>query len=238
MVGHFLELSIAAQPLAASFEFYQALGFRNLPVGDSLPNPYLVLFDGNVSIGLHDREQPAPALTFVRPGLKEYVRALRRLGIELQYAHLADNEFNRVGFADPTGQPVALLEARTFTPGDWNPQNVAPCGEFLEYSLPTQSLTESREFWTALGFVSTAAGNAPHPWERVAGHGLTLGLHEAHFKPGLSFRSPHLDARLAYLHAKGVMGRTGSPIADRDQASATLTAPEGTVIYLFEGGEQ
>ena len=26
------------------------------------------------------------------------------------YAHLADNEFNRVGFADPTGQSIALLE--------------------------------------------------------------------------------------------------------------------------------
>jgi hypothetical protein len=238
MLGQFLELSIAAQPLAASFEFYQALGFTSLAVGDSLPDPYLVLFDGKVSIGLHDREEPAAALTFVRPGLRDYVRALRRVGIELDYAHLADNEFNRVGFADPTGQPIALLEARTFTPGDWNRQNVAACGDFLEYSLPTESLAESREFWTALGFGSTAAGNAPHPWERMAGHGLTIGLHETHFKPGLSFRSPHLDARLAYLQAKGVTGRAGSPIADREQAAATLTAPEGTVIYLFESGEQ
>ena len=59
MVGQFLELSIAAQPLAESFEFYQSLGFASLPVGDSLPDPYLVLFDGRVAIGLHDREQPA-----------------------------------------------------------------------------------------------------------------------------------------------------------------------------------
>jgi hypothetical protein len=238
MLGQFLELSIAAQPLAASFEFYQALGFTSLPVGDSLPDPYLVLFDGRVSIGLHDREQPTAALTFVRPGLRDYVRALRRVGIELDYAHLADSEFNRIGFADPTGQPITLLEARTFAPGDWTRQNVAACGEFLEYSLPTESLAESREFWTTLGFGSTAAGNAPHAWERMTGHGLTIGLHEAHFKPGPSFRSPHLDARLAYLQAKGVAGRAGSPIADRAQAAATLTAPEGTVIYLFESGEQ
>jgi catechol 2,3-dioxygenase-like lactoylglutathione lyase family enzyme len=238
MVGQFLELSIAAQPLAASFEFYRALGFTSLPVSDSLPDPYIVLFDGAVAIGLHEREQDGALLTFVRPGLRDYVRGLRRLGIDLAYAHLADNEFNRVGFTDPTGQPVALLEARTFPPGDWNRQNVAACGDFLEYSLPTESLPKSREFWRSLGFELASSGTAPHPWERLVGHGLTLGLHETHFRPGLSFRSPHLDARLAYLGAKGIAARAGSPIADREQASATLTAPEGTVIYLFESGAQ
>lgn len=238
MVGQFLELSIEARPLAASFEFYLALGFTSLPVSDSLPHPYLVLFDGSVTIGLHEREQPGAALTFVRPGLRDYVRALRRVGIDLEYAHLADSEFNRVGFADPTGQSIALLEARTFPPGDWNPQNVPACGDFFEYSLPTDSLAASREFWQSLGFTSTASGTAPHAWERLTGHGLTLGLHEAHFRPGLSFRAPHLDARLAYLGAKGIAARPGSPIADRAQASATLTAPEGTVIYLFESGSQ
>jgi hypothetical protein len=238
MVGQFLELSIAAQPLAASFEFYRALGFTSLPVSDSLPDPYLVLFDGTVAIGLHEREQDGASLTFVRPRLRDYVRALRRLGIDLTYAHLADNEFNRVGFADPTGQSIALLEARTFPPGDWNRQNVAACGDFLEYSLPTESLPRASEFWQALGFEPTSTGTAPHPWERLVGHGLTIGLHETHFRPGLSFRAPRLDARLAYLAAKGVTARAGSPIADKAQASAMLTAPEGTAIYLFESGAQ
>jgi predicted lactoylglutathione lyase len=238
MVGQFLELSIAAQPLAASFEFYRALGFTSLPVSDSLPDPYLVLFDGTVAIGLHEREQDGTLLTFVRPRLRDYVRALRRLGIDLTFAHLADNEFNRVGFADPTGQSVALLEARTFPPGDWNRQNVAACGDFLEYSLPTESLMKSREFWRSLGFEPTSSGTAPHPWERLMGHGLTIGLHETHFRPGLSFRSPHLDARLEYLGAKGIKAQAGSPIADKAQASAMLMAPEGTAIYLFESGAQ
>ena len=238
MVGQFLELSIAAQPLAASFEFYRALGFTSLPVSDSLPDPYLVLFDGAVTIGLHDREQDAVLLTFVRPRLRDYVRALRRLSIDLAFAHLADNEFNRVGFADPAGHPIALLEARTFPPGEWNRQNVAACGDFLEYSLPTESLSESGEFWRALGFEPASSGTAPHPWERLVGHGLTIGLHETHFRPGLSFRSPRLDARLAYLGAKGITARGGCPIADKAQPSATLTAPEGTAIYLFESGAQ
>jgi len=224
--------------LAASFEYYRALGFTSLPVSDSLTDPYLVLFDGTVAIGLHEREQDGALLTFVRPGLKDYVRALRRIGIDLTYAHLADNEFNRVGFADPTGQSIALLEARTFPPGDWNQNNVAACGDFLEYSVPTQSVTASSEFWRSIGFEPVSSGTAPHAWERLTGHGLTIGLHETHFRPGLSFKSPHLDARLAYLGAKGITARAGSPLADEAQTSAMLTAPEGTPIYLFESGAQ
>jgi catechol 2,3-dioxygenase-like lactoylglutathione lyase family enzyme len=238
MLGQFLELSIAARPLAASFEFYRSLGFTSIPVSDSLPDPYVVLFDGAVAIGLHEREQDGPSLTFVRPGLRDYVRALRRLDIDLEYAHLADNEFNRVGFADPTGQPIALLEARTFPPGEWNSKNVAACGDFLEYSLATPSLKEAGDFWRSLGFERTEGGSAPHPWERLAAHGLVIGLHETHFRPGLSFRSPHLDARLAWLDAKGIAARAGNPMADKAQRSATLIAPEGTSIYLFESASQ
>lgn len=238
MVGQFLELSIAARPLQTSFEFYRALGFTSVPVSDSLPDPYLVMFDGHVAIGLHDREQDGAWLTFVRPGLQDYVHALRRLSVDMMFAHLTDDEFNRVGFTDPTGQAITLLEARTFPPGDWNRQNVSACGEFLEYSLPTESLATSREFWQSLGFTTQEAGTAPHEWERLVGHGLTIGLHETRFRPGLTYRAPHLEARVAYLAAKGIKARPGSPIADSAQSAAMLLAPEGTTIYLLESGAQ
>ncbi len=238
MVGEFLEFSVAAQPLSTSYEFYGALGFVSLPVGDALTHPYVVLFDGNVAMGLHDRDQPDVSLTFVRPKLADYARGLRRLGVQLESSHLADNEFNRLSFLDPSGQSITLLEARTFPPGEWNPQNVAACGRFLEYSLPTSALAQSQSFWQALGFTTVARGDAPHAWVRLEGHGLVVGLHEAHFRAGLSFRSAHLEARLEYLQARGIGARPGTPIADRAQASATLTAPEGTSIYLFEAGSQ
>jgi hypothetical protein len=63
-------------------------------------------------------------------------------------------------------------------------------------------------------------------------------LHEAHCAPGLSFRCRGLQARLDYLTAKQLTVRAGTPIADRAQASATLTGPEGTHLYLFEKGAQ
>jgi hypothetical protein len=238
MLGQFLEYSVAAQPLAASFEFFESLGFSSIPVTDTLPDPYLVCFDGTIAIGLHDRAQPGPRLTFVRPGLRDYVRPLRRLGLTLTHERLRDNEFNSVGFNDPGGQEVVLIEARTFLPGDWDVHNVAICGELFEVTLPAADLDESSRFWRALGLTSVASGEAPHRWQRLKGHGLTLGLHETHCAPGLSFRCEDLHARLDYLRARRLSAREGSPIADREQASATLTGPEGTRLYLFEKGGQ
>ena len=195
MLGQFLEYSVAARPLAPSFEFFRSLGFTSIPVGDTLPDPYVVLFDGTVAVGLHDREQDGPRLTFVRPGLRDYVRPLRRLGLEIKHEHLRDNEFHSVAFADPGGQEVMLLEARTFPPGEWDRYNVAACGEFFELTLPANSIAESGRFWLALGFTVVASGEAPHRWQRLTGRGLTLGLHEAHCRPGLSFRCTDLPAR-------------------------------------------
>lgn len=238
MLGQFLEYSVAARPLAASFEFFESLGFASIPVSDNLPDPYLVCFDGTVAVGLHDRAQVGPQLTFVRPGLRDYARPLRRLGVELTHEHLRDNEFNSIGFNDPGGQEVVLLEARTFPPGDWDGRNVAICGELIEITLPATDLVASSRFWLEFGLTAVASGEVPHRWQRLTGRGATLGLHETHCLPGLSFRCDNLQARLEYLHAKGLATRSGTPIADRAQASATLTAPDGTRFYLFEKGAQ
>jgi len=238
MLGQFLEYSVAAQPLAASFEFFRSLGFTSIPVGDTLPDPYVVLFDGAITVGLHDRQQAAPQLTFVRPGLRDYVRPLRRLGIEVTDEHLRDNEFNSVAFTEPGGQEILLIEARTFPPGEWDTHNVAACGEFFELSLPASELQTSSRFWQSLGFALAASGEAPHRWHRLVGRGLTVGLHETHFSPGLSFRCDGLQGRLEYVRAKGITTRAGTPLADRGQPSATIVAPDGTQLYVFEKGAQ
>jgi hypothetical protein len=238
MLGQFLEYSVAARPLAASFEFFRSLGFASIPVGDTLPDPYVAFFDGAITVGLHDRQQAAPQLTFVRPGLRDYARPLRRLGVELTNAHLRDNEFHSISFNDPGGQEIVLIEARTFPPGAWDTHNVAACGEFFELSLPASELPTSSRFWQALGFALVASGDAPHAWQRLVGHGVTLGLHETHCAPGLSFRCDSLQGRIEYLRAKGLVTRAGTPLADRAQPSATIVGPEGTQLYLFEKGAQ
>jgi catechol 2,3-dioxygenase-like lactoylglutathione lyase family enzyme len=233
MLGQFLEIAVATRPLAAAFEFYRALGFRSIPVGDVLADSYAAFFDGAVAIGLHERDGVSPVLTFVRPRLRDYVRSIHRLGVEIEHKHLADDEFNWVGFSDPCGQAVALLEARTFPPGDWDPKNVSACGDFLEYSVAAESLETGKAFWIGLGLKEIAAGDEPHPWVRLAGHGIVLGLHRSAFRCGPTFKSAHVEARLEYLRAKGLTARSGSPLADTDR-SITVVGPDGMPIYLLE----
>jgi hypothetical protein len=234
MLGQFLEFSFSAEPLAPAFEFYRSLGFQPATVGDQLKDPYVALFDGGVAVGLHARPQDGPLLTFVRPRLRDYARALRRAGVEFENASLADDEFNQALFSDPSGQRIALIEARTFTPGEWNSNNVRACGEFLEYSIPAHSLERSRSFWETFGFAVVAQGETPQPWLRLAGRGLVIGLHQAGFRAGLSFQSRQLDARLQYLQVQGVGSKAGAPVAERGRESATLTSPDGSAIYLLE----
>src|SRR5690606_34912704 len=82
VLGQFLEFSIATRPLAPSAAYFTALGFRSAATADTLAHPYAAYFDSSVTFGLHDRDSASPALTFVRPDLKNYVRALRRLRID------------------------------------------------------------------------------------------------------------------------------------------------------------
>src|ERR1044071_8972909 len=103
MLGHFLEIAVATRPLAAAFEFYRALGFTSILVGDLLADSYAAFFDGAVAVGLHERDGASPVLTFVRPRLRDYVRPLQRLGVEIEHARLADDEVNWLGFNDPNG---------------------------------------------------------------------------------------------------------------------------------------
>jgi hypothetical protein len=241
VLGNFLGFAITARRRAASFDFYRSLGFEPVPVGDASVGPYAAFSDGVVAIGLYDalatarEHEPPPAAlvaTFVRPDLQSYVRAYRRLGIELEIERLASDEFNEVGFSDPSGQPLRVLEARTFSPGPGGNRNVCACGAFLELSIATRSTGHSQIFWEALGFKAAQTGEEPYRWRRLTGHGLTLGLYEgAAFPTGLSFRASNLAARAEYLKAKGFEvheGPFGAPAV-----SAMLVAPEGTRLYLL-----
>lgn len=238
MLGRFLELSLAARPIGESYEFYQALGFAGVPTGDILVYPYAVVHDGRLCVGLHERDSDEPLLTFIRPDLKAYWRALRRHRIDFEFTKLGDDEFNEIGFRDPNGQLIVLLEAQTFSPGTWEDHSGSVCGRFVEYSLMTTSRASAAEFWQALGFHTVGEGETPHPWIRLKGHGLSIGFHETvYFQPGPSFATTNLDARLEYLRAKGLDTQRSSSTARALRGSTTLVAPEGTPLYLIDEAE-
>jgi len=238
MLGNFLELSVNAQPIGESFQFYRSLGFTDVPTGDIHRHGYAVVFDGGLCVGLHELEAGESRLTFARPELKNYWHALRRLRIDFEFTKLGDDEFHELGFRDPDGHLLVLIEARTFAPGDWQDYRGAICGSLLEYSLMTRSLKTATNFWQALGFETVSEGLETHPWARVRGFGLSIGLHEtSYFDPGPSYRMTDLSTRLAFLEAKNLKPTGRRAAIGPLHAAATIVAPELTPIYLFEAAE-
>ena len=203
-------------------------------VGDIVTEPYVALSNGEVAIGLRDTDAAAPVPTFVRPNLKDHLRALRHRRIGLDFAELADDQFHRAGFRDPNGQLIVLCEARTCSALGDDHVAVSVVGRFLEFSLPTHSVAESARFWDAFGLTCRNEGLEPAPWLHIRGRGLALGLYEgSRFTPGLTFECVDIEARVAYLEAKGCTVTRGVPFGSTASSGTTLTAPGEQRIYLL-----
>ncbi len=237
MLGRFLEIGIATQDIRASVEFYEALGFSQAQTGDIWPHPYGVLTDGRVHLGLHQTRLDSPALTFVRPGIAGQLGALERAGVEVASADIGDETFHQVGFCDPAGQAVRLLEARTYSPADRSPLEPSRCGAFAWLSLPAADFDAVRGFWERLGLSARQERERPFAHLPLRGAGLELALHRPRFFPGplLVFRDVDMTARIARLRELGIAPPERPPRGLDAGANALLTAPEGTVLALLEG---
>jgi hypothetical protein len=193
------------------------------------------MWDGRATLGLHDTEIDGIMPTFARSELKAHARALQEMGVELELAELAADQFHRIAFRDPCGSLVTLVEARTFSPAPRASAHVCALGSFLEWSVATSSIEDSAAFWAQFGFTRVAASEAPHRSVRLSGHGLVVGFHEVGASAtGLTYSAPSLAARIEYLAAKNVRVARRAPFAPADAAGATLVLPGKTTIYLQE----
>lgn len=236
MLGRFLEIGIQTADIRASVEFYERLGFTQAQTGDIWPHPYGVLTDGRVCIGLHQTRLESPALTYVQPGVAGHVAALEQLGIELSTLNTGSEVFNEVGFRDPAGHPVRLLEARTYSPADRPPLESSRCGGFLALSLPAPHLERVSRFWQALGFTGEEQAE-PYPHLRLEGDdAVGLALHRPRFfaEPLLVFADADMPWRLAHLRELGIDSIESPPAGLDPRANALLLAPEGTALLLVQ----
>jgi catechol 2,3-dioxygenase-like lactoylglutathione lyase family enzyme len=238
MLGRFLEIGIATQDIRASVEFYERLGFTQAQTGDIWAHPYGVLTDGRVCIGLHGCPLESPALTFVRPGVAGEVRALERLGIELATVRAGSEVFNEVGFRDPAGQAVRLLEARTFSPSQRSALETSRCGEFRALSMPAADSERVRRFWEGLGFAADEEAVAPYPHLLLKSEAIELSLHPPRWFPDplLVFRDTRMAERIAGLRTLGVGSIAPPPRGLDTGGNALLIAPERTALLLVQEG--
>ena len=233
--GTFHEVSVAVPDVRASVEFYERLGFTQAPTTDSFAHPYGVLTDGRLFIGVHQRTGPTPTLTFVRPGLAASLAAFAAAGIELTSCRTGDDVFNEIGFTDPFGHAVAVLEARTYSPVAPDTAGGSLCGEFAQVSLPVKDFAAAQAFWEALGFVAMEQLQTPYPHLSLTSDHLDLAFHDPQLsaRAMLVFREPGMAARIARLRELG-MTLGNVPAATVVPNGALLQSPEGTALLLLE----
>lgn len=234
MLGRFLELSIATSDIRASLDFYARLGFSSAEVGEAWSHPYAVVTDGRLCLGLHEQSNPAPTLTFVKPDLFKHLGDLERAGATLCFRHLGNDVFNEVGFRDPSGHLIRLVEARTFSPSKREASERSLCGHFLQLALPTPQGDAAKDYWERLGFVGMQQLDDLLPHRSCTSDTLELGLYEmAHIRAlTLMFEIEDAAATLVSLDAVGVTP-SQLPAALRALPVTVLTAPEGTPLLLW-----
>jgi catechol 2,3-dioxygenase-like lactoylglutathione lyase family enzyme len=235
LLGRFHEISITTADIRASVDFYEALGFSQCRTGDTWPHPYGVMTDGRVFLGLHQYRFPSPSVTTVRAGIAAAIPEFTALGIELAFAKTGDHCFNEIGFRDPSGQMITVLEARTYFPATRAPREQSLCGWFEAFSLPATDLDASAAFWERLGYVALEMAEAPWLHRPLAGNDLPLALHRPRTfdRPMLVFTTPELAARLGRLRDLGALRQQELPRGLDPARHALLESPEGTPLLLL-----
>ncbi|HXA36916.1 MAG TPA: hypothetical protein VNW26_11320 [Steroidobacteraceae bacterium] len=236
MLGRFLEFSLATPDIQASLEFYTRLGFSQAAVGEAWVHPYAVVTDGRICLGLHQEAIPAPSITFVKPGLLKYLNTLEELGLEFEFRRLGNDVFNEVGWFDPSGQLVRLIEARTFSPSKRLGLDISQCGYFMEIALPAPSAEASKAYWERFGFVGIDEWDDRLPHVSCTSDYIDLGLYDpAHLRRStLRFEVDDVGGTLARLAEIGISPAGEIPPPLRHVPAAVLLAPEGTPILLAE----
>ena len=234
MLGRFLEFSLAAPDIQASLDFYVELGFSSAEVGDAWPHPYAVVTDGRICLGLHQEPIPAPSLTFVKPDLLKHLDALEQKGIEFEFRHLGNDVFNEVGWFDPSGQLVRLVEARTFSPSKRLANDTSRCGYFLEIAVPAPDRESAKAYWEDFGFVGMEELEDRLPHISCTSDYIDLGLYRPADlrRAALRFEVDDVAGTLAHLADKGIVPNGEMPPGLDEGWAAVLVAPEGTPILL------
>lgn len=232
MLGRWLEYSVRCEDLLESLGFYRALGFQELAVGDVWPHGYAVVSDGDLCIGLHDRDFDSPSLTFVQQNIQKHALAMQRLGFEFSLMKLDEDVFNELQFADPNGHSVSMIEARTFS---LPPESAGDslCGTFFELTLPAEDVLQAARFWAPLAPHVKELREEPTTHMRFDAEGVPLGLSEsiALEGPALCFKCHDRDGLEAVIAQHGLRKQK---FPGYEGAFVVLAAPEGSRLYLFD----
>lgn len=231
-LGQFLEFSVQTSDVLESLQFYKTLGFVELEIGDVWPHKYAVVSDGDINIGLHDREFDSPAVTFVKQNLAKRARKMTDHGFNFSVMQLGEDSFNEVGFVDRDGHMIQMIEARTFHAGE-EAERDSLCGSLLELTLPVRDTLRAAQFWAPIAPALLDMREEPTTHMRFDANGVPLGLSEsiALEGPSLSFKCSDRAHLMLILKQSGM---DFEKFPGFEGAFVAIRAPEGTMLYVFE----
>ena len=231
-IGQFLEFSVRTPDILESLHFYKTLGFVELEIGDVWPHKYAVVSDGELNIGLHDRDFEAPALTFVQHDLATHARRMSDHGFDFSYMQLGEESFNELRFADRDGHQIIMLEARTFHRSE-EPERDSACGSWFELTLPVKDTLRAAQFWAPIAPTLLDMREEPTMHMRFDADGAPLGLSEsiALSSPSLDFKCHDRDALMRLLEQHDMRFQKYPGF---EGAFVAIRAPDGTMLYAFE----
>jgi hypothetical protein len=162
--------------------------------------------------------------------------AFEAQGVELEFCRLGNDVFNEVGWFDPSGQLIRLIEARTFSPSKRTGIDTSRCGYFMEIALPSPNLDVSKDCWERFGFVGMDETGDRLPHISCTSDYIDLGLYDpSHLRRStLRFEIDDVGGALARLAEIGLSPSGEIPSPLRQVPAAVLVAPEGTPILLTQ----
>lgn len=232
MLGRFLEFGVQTPDIIESLGFYKLLGFHELEVGEMWTHKYAVVSDGELCIGLHDRELDGPALTFVHQEIAKQARSMADHGFDFKLLQLDEDAFNELTFACNDEHLISMIEARTFSRPDDDAGN-SLCGSWFETTLPVRDALRAGRFWAPLAPELLRVREEPTTHMRFNAGGMSLGLSEsiALTGPSLCFRC---DNREKVWIALAKHGFVHKEFPGFEGAFMSVRAPEGTELFLFD----
>lgn len=235
MFGRFLELAIATADIAASVQFYERLGFAQVPTSDAWSHRYGVLTDGRIHIGLHERPMPSPSLCFVLPQLAQARARLTAAHFEPEFMRLGDDELHQLRLRDPSGLAIQLLEARTYSPAAPPANGESACGYFSALSIPERDFASARDFWERAGFVALEEVDDPYAHIPLTSDRLDLSFHTPRLidAPLLVFECGQWAQQRSRLDAIGIDLSPELPRGQDPGRSGLIEAPEGTLLWMI-----
>lgn len=231
-IGRFLEYSVHAPNILESLHFYKSLGFTELESNDVYPHKYAVVSDGELNIGLHEKEIDSPAITFVQQDLAAHARSMTDHGFDFKFLRLDEDVFNELGFRDRDGHAVVMVEARTFNMRE-DAENDSACGSWFELTLPVRDTVRAARFWAPIAPTLLEMREEPTIHMRFDATGVALGLSEsiALNAPSLCFRCHDRHGLMGLLEQHGI---EHEKFPGFEGAFVAIKAPEGTTLFAFE----